>query len=357
MAEATDYYKVLGVSRTATEAEIKTAYRKLARKYHPDLNNGDRAAEAKFKELQEANSVLSDPESRRKYDRYGARWRTVDENQPQQPPDQQTSGARAGGGFAYDFSGATNNYAGDFGDIFGDLFNRARSGARGGPQQQGARAPRRGQDIEATLELSLEDAHRGGRHTLQMQTVETCPTCHGAGVIDNNQVCPTCGGAGQVARPKTIEVNIPAGARDGATLRLAGQGGAGSGGAGAPPGDLYLHIRLRPHAVFTVREENGDDVEIELPVTPSEAVLGARVSVPTIEGQVEMSVPPNAQGGTRLRLRGQGLNKRGGGRGDEYVRLKIVVPRAASDDERRLYEELRRASNFNPRAAAEGANQ
>lgn len=350
MADKRDYYEILGVSRTATEDEIKTAYRKLARKFHPDLNPTDKAAEERFKEIQEANEVLSDPENRRKYDKYGENWRFADQIEAaeaargagQAPPpgweNYDFANAGQAGGFDFgdfDFGGSA---AGGGYDFFGDLFNR---GGRAGRQRQ----PARGRDVEATLELSLEDAHRGGRHALQMQAADACPTCRGAGVVNDNQICRSCRGAGQILKPKTIEVNIPAGARDGSTLRLAGQGGAGA--TGVPPGDLYLHIRLRPHPVFTV---SGDNLEIELPVAPWEAVLGAKVQVPTIDGQVEMSVPAGAQAGAKLRLRGQGLKRRGGGRGDQFVRLKIVTPRAVSEEERRLYEELRRVSTFNPRA-------
>jgi len=342
MATATkDYYEILGVSRSATEDQIKTAYRKLARKHHPDLNPGDKAAEERFKELQTAYEVLSDPEKRKKYDQYGENWRMADQGQASPPPGWEgfgQGGAQAGG---FDFGRG----AGGAGDIFEELFGRA-GGARG--RRGGQRG--RGQDIEAELELSLEEAHRGGRHSLTMQAAEVCPTCHGAGVVNENQACPTCGGGGLVLRPRTIEVNIPAGARDGATVRLAGQGSPGAGGS--PPGDLYLHIRLRPHPIFAVR---GDDLEVEVAVAPWEAVLGARVEVPTIDGKVEMTIPAGAQNGGRLRLRGQGLNKRRGGRGDEYARVKIVTPRQVGDEERRLYEELRRVSHFDPRAKERAA--
>jgi DnaJ-class molecular chaperone len=161
--------------------------------------------------------------------------------------------------------------------------------------------------------------------------------------VNEGKVCETCDGAGQVVRPKSIEVNIPPATRDGSTIRLAGQGGAGV----SEPGDLYLHIRLRPHPVFTV---NGDDLEVELPVAPWEAVLGANVQAPTIDGKVGLKIPAGAKSGQRLRLRGQGLNKRKGGRGDEYVRLKVVVPTDVSDEERRLYEDLKRVSRFEPRS-------
>ncbi|HEY0322504.1 MAG TPA: J domain-containing protein [Pyrinomonadaceae bacterium] len=336
-----DYYEVLGVGRSASGDEIKTAYRKLARKFHPDLNPGDKAAEERFKELQEAYDVLADAEKRKLYDQYGENWRAVQQGgAPPPPPGREGARTRGGaqtGGFdfsGFDFGSSAGGY-----DIFEEMFSRA--GGRGAR----TRRSNRGSDVEAELELSLEEAHRGGRRTLSMQAAEVCPTCHGTGVINENQVCQTCGGAGQVLRPKSIEVNIPAGVRDGSTVRLAGQGGAGMDGAQS--GDLYLHIRLRPHPVFTVR---GDDLEVELPIAPWEAVLGARVEVPTIDGQVEMTVPQGAQSGQRLRLRGQGLNKRKGGRGDEYVRLKIVVPKETTDEERRLYEELRSVSRFNPRA-------
>ncbi len=356
--KAKDYYEVLGVSRTASENEIKKAYRKLARTSHPDLNPGDKAAEERFKELQEANEVLSNPENRKKYDKYGDRWRYADQieaaeaanaSRGQTPPAgwENFSYGGAGveaqtGGFDfhdYDFG----NFQGSEGaNIFEELFNRGGRGARS-PRQ-----PTRGRDVEATLELSLEDAHRGGRQTLQMQAADVCPTCRGAGVVEAGKICPTCGGAGQILKPKTIEVNIPAGVRDGATLRLAGQGGAGLNGM--PAGDLYLHIRLRTHPFFTVK---GEDIETELQIAPWEAILGAAAQVPTLEGSVEMKIPSGAQSGNRLRLRNRGLNKRGGGRGDQYVSLKIVVPKNVSDEEKRLYEELRRVSIFNPR----GENQ
>jgi DnaJ-class molecular chaperone len=260
------------------------------------------------------------------------------------PPGWEGARARGGGAQAggFDFSGFDFGGFGGAGssDIFEELFNR--TGGRGGAR---TRRTSRGRDVEAEIELSLEEAHRGVRRTLSMQAAETCQTCQGTGVVKDDETCPTCGGAGQVPKTKTIEVNIPAGVRDGSTVRLAGQGGAGMNGAQA--GDLYLHIRLRPHPVFTVR---GDDLEVELPITPWEAVLGARIEVPTIEGKAEMTVPAGAQSGQRMRLRGQGLNKRRGGRGDEYVRLKIVAPKETSDEERRLYEELKRVSSFNPRA-------
>ena len=339
-----DYYDVLGVKRGASHNEIKQAYRKLARKFHPDLNPGDKVAEEKFKELQEAYDVLSDPENRKLYDQYGENWRAVKAGAGVPPPGwegAQRSTRRAGpraGGFDFgdfDFGSFRSESAGGF-DIFEEMFGGA---GRGRGRRSG-----RGADVEAELELSLEEAHRGGRRTLEMQVAQPCPTCGGTGLKDGKP-CETCRGSGQVLKPKTIEVNIPPGVRDGSTIRLAGQGGTGSNGS--EPGDLYLRVRLRPHPVFIVK---GDDLEVELPIAPWEAVLGARVEAPTIDGKVELKIPPGANSGQRLRLRNQGLNKRKGGRGDEYVRLKIVVPKDVSPEERRVYEELQRISRFEPRS-------
>lgn len=343
-ANIKDYYEVLGVKRDASDDDIKKAYRKLARKFHPDLNPGDKAAEERFKQVQVAYDVLANPEDRKLYDQYGENWRAVKAGAGPPPPGweqtQRAGGTRQGGARpGFDFSdfdfGGFRGAGGEGFDIFEELFGRA---GRGRAARRG-----RGRDVEAELELSLEEAHRGGRRSLQMQAAEVCPTCNGSGVKDG-KTCNTCGGASEVLRPKNIEVNIPAGVRDGSTIRLPGQGGPGSDGS--EPGDLYLHIRLRPHPLFRV---NGDDLEVELRIAPWEAVLGTKVEVPTIEGKVELTVPPGTNTGQRLRLRGQGLNKRKGGRGDEYVRMKIVVPKEVSAEERRLYEELRRTSRFNPR--------
>jgi curved DNA-binding protein len=336
-----DYYEVLGVNRSASADEIKTAYRKLARKFHPDLNPGDKNAEERFKELQEAYDTLSDPENRKLFDKYGENWRAVKQGGGVPAPGWEgarTASGPQGGGFdfsGFDFGGGMGG--GGF-DIFEEMFGRTAGRAGRGRRRE------RGDDVEAQLELSLEEAHQGGRRTLQMQVAEICPTCNGTGLVQD-KTCNTCGGSGHVLKPKTIEVNIPAGVRDGSTVRLAGQGGAGMNGT--QPGDLYLRIRLRPHRVFKVR---GDDLEIELPLAPWEAALGAKVEVPTIDGKVDLTIPAGAQSGQQLRLRGQGLNKRSGGRGDEYVRLKIVTPKEISAEERRLYEDLRRVSRFDPRA-------
>jgi DnaJ-class molecular chaperone len=330
-----DYYEALGVQRAATTDEIKKAYRKLARKYHPDVNPNDKSAEEKFKEISEAYEVLSDPEKRKRYDQLGANWKAGADFTP--PP-----------GWA-PWEGVRIEY-GDIGDIFGaggaegfsDFFETLFGARRGGPR--GVPFAMRGRDAEAEMEITLEDAHRGATKVITIQATTPCPTCNGSGAV-GNKPCPTCRGAGAVRRPKTLDVNIPAGVRNGSVIRLAGQGEAGMGAA--PAGDLLLRLRLKPHRLFSINPEG--DVQIDLPVAPWETALGARVNVPTLDGSVEMSIPAGAQGGQRLRLRGQGLNRRGGGRGDEYVRLKIVIPPKPTEKEKELFEQLAAESKFNPR--------
>lgn len=338
-----DYYETLGVARAATTDEIKKAYRKLARKYHPDVNPNDKSSEEKFKEISEAYEVLSDSEKRKRYDQLGAGWKAGAEFTP--PP-----GWAPGGGFRVEY--------GDLGDIFGaagaggfsDFFETLFGARRGAPR--GAPFAMRGRDVEAEIEINLEDAHRGVTRAITIQAATPCPTCNGAGAVDNKP-CPTCQGAGVVRRPNTLDVNIPAGVREGSVIRLAGQGGPGMGNG--PPGDILLRLRLKPHRLFNITPEG--DVQIDLPVAPWETALGARVNVPTLEGSVEMAIPAGAQGGQRLRLRGQGLNRRGGGRGDEYVRLKIVTPPKPTEKERELFERLAAESGFNPRDLMNGGKR
>jgi DnaJ-class molecular chaperone len=328
-----DYYEVLGVPKTATEDEIKTAYRKLARKYHPDVNPGDKSAEEKFKEINEAYEVLSDADKRKRYDQLGQNWKAGQDFRP--PPEWE--GAHVEYGDLGDLFGGGRGQSG-FSDFFESLFGGRRS-ARGG-----AGFAMRGQDIEAEIPLTLEEAHRGVKRSITLQSVETCPDCKGSGV-KNGKTCPTCRGAGVIPRPKSLEVTIPAGVRDGSVIRLAGQGEPGTNGAST--GDLLLHVRIRPHRLFAIAGE--DDVQIELPVAPWEAALGAKVMAPTLDGPVEMKIPAGAQGGQRLRLRGQGLNRRGGGRGDEYVKIKIVIPPTLTPQEKELFEKLAAESRFNAR--------
>ncbi|MDW8365531.1 MAG: J domain-containing protein [Abditibacteriales bacterium] len=312
-AKSKDSNEILGVSRNATDKEIKQAYRKLARQYHPDVNPHNKAAEERFKEISEAYAVLGDPEKRKKYDQFGANWEQF-ERAGVNPEDfgWAPGNVRVEYRTSGDFSDLRDLF-GDMGGFGGDLFETlfgGRKGRRGGRATEFAM---RGNDVEAELPLTLEEAHHGVTRSLSV------------------------GG-------KTLEVKVPAGVRDGSVIRLAGQGQPGVGGGQA--GDLLLRVKLLPHPRFTVA---GDDVEMELPIAPWEAVLGAKVTVPTLDGNVEMTIPAGAQGGQRLRLREKGLNRRGGGRGDLYVKLRIVVPKNPTAEERRLFEELAKVSRFRAR--------
>jgi curved DNA-binding protein len=333
-----DYYEVLGVPKMATEDEIKKAYRKLARKHHPDVNPGDKSAEERFKELNEAYEVLSDPGKRKKYDQLGQNWKAGSDFTP--PPGWENARVEYGD-FGDMFGGGRG--AGDFSDFFESLFG-GRRGARAG-----AGFSMRGQDIEAEISLTLEEAHRGTSRSITLQMTEACPDCKGTGSKDGKP-CPTCKGAGAIRRPKSFDVTIPAGVREGSVIRLAGQGEQGRNGA--QPGDLFLRVRIEPHRLFSIVGD--DNVEVELPVAPWEAALGAAVNVPTLDGPVEMKIPAGAQGGQRLRLRGQGLKRRGGGRGDQYVRLKIVIPPKLTAKERELFEKLASESRFDARELMAG---
>ena len=328
-----DYYEVLGVSRTASGDELKKAFRRLARKYHPDVNPNDKGAEEKFKEINEAYTVLSDPEKRRRYDTLGENYKEGTDFTP--PPGwENVHFDRRGFGEAFDGGNGTF----DFSDFFNMFF-----GAE--PGRAGRGFAMKGRDTEAEIVLSLTDAHRGGPHHLTIQTPESCVNCNGEGRA-GGKVCPTCAGRGFAYSRKQLEVNIPAGVREGTTIRLAGLGQPGTGKA--PAGDLLLKVRLQPDGIFTVVNE--DDIIVELPVTPWEAVLGAKARVPTLDGEVEMSIPKGSQGGQRLRLRGLGLKRgNGGGRGDQYVKLKIVVPPVVNDREQELFAHLASESHFNPR--------
>ncbi|MGE5551377.1 MAG: DnaJ C-terminal domain-containing protein [Bacteroidota bacterium] len=305
-----DYYEILGVPRTATEEEIKKAYRRLARKHHPDVNPGDKTAEERFKEINEAHEVLSDPEKRRRYDQLGANWKHGADFTP--PPGWQTYQVNMEDlGDLGDLFGGM----GGFSDFFATLFGAA-AGRRAAPTgRPGAGRMAKGRDSEAEIALTLREAHHGGRRTI---------TVEGAG------------------RRRQLEVSIPAGVREGTVIRLAGQGEGG-----ARPGDLYLRVKLLPEPGFTI--VGTDDVQTELPVAPWEAVLGARIRVPTLDGAVEVTIPAGAQAEQRLRLRGQGLTRRSGGRGDQYVKLKIVVPGNPTEQEKELYRKLREVSRFDPR--------
>src|SRR5579885_346524 len=349
-----DYYEVLGVSRTATETEIKSAYRKLAVRYHPDKNPCDNEAEEKFKEAAEAYSVLSDAEQRARYDRFGHAG--------------VSSSAASGAGWGAQGFGGIEDILGDlFG--FGDVFGGGRSG--GGSRRSAAQ---RGADLRYDLEMTLEEAAAGMTAQLRIPRLETCDTCRGSGAAAGTQpeTCQTCGGAGQVRyqqgffsvsrtcgtcrgtgrvirtpcetcrgagrveREKQMEVKIPAGVETGSRLRLAGEGEAGS--QGGPAGDLYVVIHVKEHDVF---ERQGNNLYASVPVTFAQAALGSEISVPTLDGQQNLKVPAGTQTGTVFRVKGQGMPALGGrGKGDLYVSVTVVTPTTLTREQRKLLEQL-----------------
>jgi molecular chaperone DnaJ len=364
MAERPDYYKILGVGKNASDEEIKKAYRKLARQYHPDRNQGDKAAEERFKQISQAHDVLSDPDKRKAYDRAGSPL----------------------GGFGvpgFDASGMT----GGFSDILSNLFGGGGPGGAGG-RAGNVRGPRpaeaRGRDLETEVSLSFDQAVSGTQVPLQIQTSQPCPTCHGTGakpgtspkvcpvckgrgveaqsqgIFSISQPCSNCGGSGTVIddpcatchgtgaqrTTKRLRVNIPAGVRDGSRIRLAGKGDPGL--RGAPPGDLYVITRVKESPVF---KWSGDNLEVEVPLTIPEAIRGAIVEVPTLNGSKRLRVPPGTKHGTVQRLRGEGAPRLGGkGNGDIRYRFVIDVPQDLSAEQDDAVDRLSRVMNGNPRA-------
>ncbi len=324
--EYKDYYKIMGVERDASQEEIKRAYRKLARKYHPDVSK-EPDAETRFQEVQEAYAVLKDPEKRTAYDQLGSGWR---EGQDFRPP------PGWGGGEGFRYSGnVSEEDARAFSEFFEELFGRGRRGAgagfggepggdfrggfTGGGRGFGEGAFHgRGQDHVARVEIPLEVAHSGGQQRI------TLPASDGG-------------------ETRTLSVRIPAGVSDGQHIRLSGQGGAGVGRGGK--GDLYLEIHLKPHPLFRVE---GRDIHVDLPIAPWEAALGGTIKVPTLGGEVETRVRPGARSGQRMRLKGRGLP--GSPAGDQYLHLKIVAPEPRTDDQRKVYEQMRETFDFDPRA-------
>lgn len=312
-----DFYDILGVPRTAGREEIQRAYRKLARSYHPDVNK-DPEAENRFKEVSEAYDVLSDPETRRRYDAFGRDFRQVPEGVD--PAAYARAGAGGRAGWARGPAGQEVRFETgegvDFEELFGGMFGGrgGRAGRRWGPMP--------GADQEAELPLTVEEAYRGGRRTITP---------------------PRRGGS----RP--LEITIPPGVRDGQRIRLAGQGGEGAGGAKS--GDLYLIARITDHPRYRVE---GRDIHVRLPLTPSEAALGATVAVETPGGEAKVKVPPGSSSGRRLRLRGQGMPNSRGDPGDLFAEVQIMVPHTLSAEERRLYEQLADVSKLNPRSASDG---
>jgi DnaJ-class molecular chaperone len=344
-----DYYKILGVEKSADAKAIKQAYRRLARKHHPDMNPGNKTASERFKEINEAHEVLSDPEKRQRYDTLGPDWQRAAQGFP--------GGGGDFGGFRVHVEPGTD--AGDFSEffraVFGDLGNRFRGGGRGrpadgevfgeqGPFGRSGRGGFRGQDVQAPVEITLEEAAQGTRRTLELELPEPCATCGGTG-RQGQAACPTCRGAGQVARASRVEVKIPAGVRDGSRVRVAGEGPAGTGGGA--PGDLYLQVRVAPHPLF---ERRDDDVRFDLTLAVWEAALGADVEVPTLRGKVTMKIPPGTSSGKTFRLRGYGFPRlKGEGQGDQLVRVRVAVPTELSPRERELFEELRQLRPQPPR--------
>jgi molecular chaperone DnaJ len=342
-----DYYQILGVPKTADAKAIKQAYRKLARKYHPDQNPGNKAAAERFKEINEANEVLSDPEKRQRYDALGPDWARYADAGAGGFGGQPGAGGPGGYRVHVDQSGDVGDFSEFFRTIFGDLGAR-RGPFEGvefeerGPFRAGGRG-RRGGDLETEVEISLEEAHTGTRRAVEFQELEVCATCRGSG-RQGKAACPTCGGSGRVTRTNRVEVTIPAGVRDGSRVRAAGEGGAGTGGG--TRGDLYLRVHLTPHPTFERRE---DDVHVELPVAVWEAALGAEVEVPTLRGKVTMKIPPETSSGRTFRLPGYGLPHLKGGKGDQFVRVRVVVPSSLSARERALFEELKQLRPTPPR--------
>lgn len=363
---AKDFYKTLGVRKNATDAQIKSSYRKLARKYHPDVNPGDKNAERLFKEISEAYSVLSDPDKRKKYDTYG----TID-------PSAYTSSQGGGFGFSgFDFSSAGS--APNFSDVFDEIFNR-----RGRAKKPHANAPRAGLDQQYVVNLSFMDAIRGITSEISVTRRESCGACRGRGHIatGGTQNCRVCGGSGRkivqtgvlqfekecyacggsgiaagepcrnchgtgtVPVTERITVRIPAGVDNGSRVRVPGKGDAGVNGG--KNGDLYIITNVQPHPFFT---RKGNNIYVQVPITVSEAALGGKLEVPTIDGTATIRIPPSTQSGQVFRLRERGVKAlRGDARGDQFVEVRIVLPKVIDEGAKELYRKLERLEHWNPR--------
>ena len=369
----TDYYQLLGVLRKASAKDIRNAFRKLARKYHPDLNPGDKAAEEKFKQLQEAYDVLSDSKKRQMYDQYGF----YSENMP---PGGYPGGAGTGEqdvNFNFDGFDFGQAAGGGGGTSFRDLFSSFFGGRGGSAVQEEAET---GADLEYRIEIDFWDAVRGAVKKIQITRLDTCQTCHGTGAIGSPQTCPTCNGSGtiqqqagkmrfnvpctrcggtgklrtpcktcsgegRVRHTETIDVRIPAGVANGGRVRVPGKGNAGT--MGAPAGDLYLAVAVKPHDFF---ERRGNDLYTKIPVTISEATLGAKIEVPTIDGRSLVRIPPGTNSGKTLRLKEKGVpSARNGARGDQYVEIQVVVPPPTDERVRNLMKELEKVAPEDPR--------
>lgn len=315
-----DYYRILGVNKDATEKEIKQAYRRLARKYHPDLNPGDKSAEAKFKEINEAYEVLSDSSKRQKYDRFGDQW---------QYAEQFAKSGQSEARWQFDKGDTTYNFS-DLGSIFGDLFTGFNTAPRTG------RRPQRGQDIDYPIEVSLDEAYHGSKRLIQLQTEEPCPSCGGTGRV-GNRACTICNGSGKTINSKRLEVKVPAGVKDGSRIRIAGEGKASY--TSRNKGDLYLVVQVLPHQLF---ERQGDDLYAEIPVPLVTAMLGGEVKFSTLNGKLALKIPPETQNGRGFRLAGKGMPHLGDtGYGDMFAKVKVILPANLTQRERQLFEQLR----------------
>jgi molecular chaperone DnaJ len=373
----TDYYELLGVPRKAPVKEIRAAYRKLARKYHPDLNPGDKSAEEKFKQIQEAYEVLSDTKKRQMYDQFGF-------NVPGPGGGPPPGGGQGGspedihfdfGGFDFGGGGGAAGGGTSFRDLFSQFF-------RGGGAAQAAQEEDQGTDLEYQIDISFAEAMRGTVKKITFTRLDVCNVCHGAGFMPGDEkVCPTCGGSGQVTqvsgkmrfqvtcsrcggagrlhticrncggegrvpRVEALDVRIPPGAQTGSRVRVAGRGNAGM--HGGPPGDLYIIMKVEPHAFF---ERRGDDLYTVVPVTVTEASLGAKVEVPTIDGRAQVRIPPGTNCGKKLRLREKGAPsaRHAGKRGDQIVEVQVVVPKPEDERVRNLLKELSKVDHEDPR--------
>ena len=333
-----DYYKILGVDRKADDKTIKSAYRRLARKYHPDVAKTKDATD-RFKEVSEAYEVLSDPEKRRRYDSLGPDWQRYTQAPPAGPP---------GGGFRVEYGGDPGNL-GDFSEFFRSIFGDLGAHARRGPRSGGIRFDEgfdrspRGADVEAGVEISLDEAFHGARKTFAMDLEEPCAVCGGSGNVQGKP-CAACGGGGWQRAQRQVDVKIPAGVKSGQRVRVSGEG---TGAPGAR-GDLYLSVTVAAHPFF---ERKGDEVHLTLPITAPEAALGTSIEVPTLRGKVSMKVPPATSSGRAFRLPGYGMPRlKGGGAGDQFVAIKVVMPSELTSEERELYEKLKALRSDNPRA-------
>ena len=359
-----DFYELLDVDRKASAKDIRKAYRKLARKHHPDVNPGDATAEQKYKEISQAYEVLSDPEKRKKYDRFGHAYQQAQDSGQWQGQDF--------GAFVFEHFGS-GSFADIFGDIFGDIgMATGRRRTRVAPQRQ------RGQDIQYTLPVTFAEAIAGGQKTLTLSIADrcpacdglggkaqTCPTCGGSGTSGRggilgiptpcpqcqgsgeviSDVCPECRGGGEVTRTRHIEVTVPPGVKTGSKLRLAGEGGRGF--RGSPDGDLILELAVREHNFF---QRDGDNINIKVPVTFIEAVQGTSITVPTTNGRVSLKIPPGTDSGQRFRLKGQGAPRPNGkGQGDMYVEVYITTPRRLTREQRELIDQLAETWTEDPR--------